>query len=247
MDGADPSELARRDDLIRRQMAERTERQGWVHHVVDGDTGEVLTTRLDRPLAPLSRAERLARLGHGPPLPDPWGPVYKLTARNPYQAAPLNWVTFYDAAITLPEAPGRGLLVASAGLPSHHRFARAALPFRPAAAAALRRHPRLHGGLLGRSGGAHRDRGIGQRPDPGHRQLRRPHRGPLLRPVPRLSGGGLRLSQGRPPPGGLPLHHAPGRAGGGRPDQDLTRQGSPASRHQEAVPSCLLIPLGHSR
>ena len=39
MDGADPSELARRDDLVRRQMAERTERQGWVHHVVDGDTG----------------------------------------------------------------------------------------------------------------------------------------------------------------------------------------------------------------
>jgi hypothetical protein len=77
MDGPDPSELARRDDLIRRQMAERTERQGWVHHVVDGDTGEVLTTRLDRPLAPLSRAERLARLGHGPPLPGPWGPVYK--------------------------------------------------------------------------------------------------------------------------------------------------------------------------
>jgi hypothetical protein len=67
MDGADPSELARRDDLIRRQMAERTERQGWVHHVVDGDTGEVLTTPLDRPLAPLSRAERLARLGHGVP------------------------------------------------------------------------------------------------------------------------------------------------------------------------------------
>ena len=46
MDGADPGELARRDDLIRRQMAERTERQGWVHHVVDGDTGEVLTTPL---------------------------------------------------------------------------------------------------------------------------------------------------------------------------------------------------------
>ena len=83
MDGADPSELARRDDLIRRQMAERTERQGWVHHVVDGDTGEVLTTPLDRPLAPLSRAERLARLGHGPPLPDPWGPVYKAHCEEP--------------------------------------------------------------------------------------------------------------------------------------------------------------------
>jgi hypothetical protein len=75
-----------------------------VHHVVDADTGEVLTTPLDRPLAPLSRAERLARLGHRIDLPSPWGPVYRLTPRNPYQAAPLNWVTFYDAAITLPEA-----------------------------------------------------------------------------------------------------------------------------------------------
>ena len=83
MDGADPSELASRDDLIRRQMAERTERQGWVHHVVDGDTGEVLTTRLDRPLAPLSRAERLARLGHRIDLPSPWGPVYRLTPGTP--------------------------------------------------------------------------------------------------------------------------------------------------------------------
>jgi len=104
MDGPDPSELARRDDLIRRQMAERTERQGWVHHVVDGATGEVLTTPLDRPLAPLSRAERLARLGHGPPLPGPWGPVYKLTARNPYQAAPLNWLAQYNVAISLSDA-----------------------------------------------------------------------------------------------------------------------------------------------
>ena len=104
MDGADLSELARRDDLIRRQMAERTERQGWVHHVVDGDTGEVLTTPLKRPLAPLSRAERLTRLGHGVPLPGPWGPVYKLTARSPYQAAPLNWLAQYNVAISLSDA-----------------------------------------------------------------------------------------------------------------------------------------------
>ena len=66
MDGADPSELARRDDLIRRQMAERTERQGWVHHVVDGGTGEVLTTPLDRPLAPLSRASGWPGSAAGP-------------------------------------------------------------------------------------------------------------------------------------------------------------------------------------
>jgi hypothetical protein len=59
------------------------ERQGWVHHVVDADTGEVLTTPLDRPLAPLSRAERLARLGHRIDLPSPWGPVYRLTPGTP--------------------------------------------------------------------------------------------------------------------------------------------------------------------
>lgn len=104
MEAADPGGTARREPLVGRRLAELSERQGWVHHVVDADTGEVLTTPLDRPLAPLSRAERLARLGHRIDLPSPWGPVYRLTPRNPYQAAPLNWVTFYDAAITLPEA-----------------------------------------------------------------------------------------------------------------------------------------------
>ena len=104
MDGADLSKTATREPSIRGQLAELTERQGWVHHVVDVDTGEVMTTPLDRPLAPLSRAERLAGLGHGIPPPSPWGPVYKLTARSPYQTAPLNWLSVYDAVITLPDA-----------------------------------------------------------------------------------------------------------------------------------------------
>ena len=112
MDRAYPSEPARRDVLIRRQLAELTERQGWVHHVVDGATGEVLTTPLDRPLAPLSRAERLARLGHPIPQPGPWGPVYKLTARSPYQAAPLNWLTAFNTGVDSVSLPdGEDLIV----------------------------------------------------------------------------------------------------------------------------------------
>jgi hypothetical protein len=72
MEAADPGGTARREPLAGRRLAELSERQGWVHHVVDADTGEVLTTPLDRPLAPLSRAERLARLGHRIDLPSPW-------------------------------------------------------------------------------------------------------------------------------------------------------------------------------
>lgn len=82
MEAADPRGTARREPLVGRRLAELSERQGWVHHVVDADTGEVLTTPLDRPLAPLSRAERLARLGHRIDLPSPWGPVYRLTPRS---------------------------------------------------------------------------------------------------------------------------------------------------------------------
>ena len=163
MDGADPSELARRDDLIRRQMAERTERQGWVHHVVDGGTGEVLTTPLDRPLAPLSRAERLARLGRGPPLPGPWGPVYKLTARNPYQAAPLNWLAQYHVAISLSDAQDYIAWSLPQDSQPHQRSAGVQRPFQRAAVAALRPHACVRGICLGRSGRAHQLCGNGER------------------------------------------------------------------------------------
>src|SRR6266545_672361 len=47
MDGADLSKTAMREPSIRGQLAELTERQGWVHHVVDVDTGEVLTAPLN--------------------------------------------------------------------------------------------------------------------------------------------------------------------------------------------------------
>jgi hypothetical protein len=103
VDGSDPSELVRRQTSIRRELAELTENQGWVHHVADLDTGELTTTPLDRPLAPLSRAERLARLGHHIDRPGPWGPVYRLTPRSPYRTAPLNWLTVYDSGYYMPD------------------------------------------------------------------------------------------------------------------------------------------------
>jgi hypothetical protein len=73
---------------FRRRLHELAETQGWVHHVGNLDTGQLLTFPLDRPVAPLSRAQRLSRLGH--PF-DPLifgGPRYKLTARTPYLASP---------------------------------------------------------------------------------------------------------------------------------------------------------------
>jgi hypothetical protein len=77
----------------RRRLYELEETQRWVHHVADLNSGEVLTTPLDRPIAPLSRAERLSQLGH--PL-DPTvlgGPSYRLTPNQPYQASPEAWLT----------------------------------------------------------------------------------------------------------------------------------------------------------
>jgi hypothetical protein len=103
VDGSDPSDLGRQQTSIRRQLAELTENQGWVHHVADLDTGELTTTPLDRPLTPLLRAERLARLGHHIDRPGPWGPVYRLTPRSPYRTAPLNWLTVYDSGIHMPD------------------------------------------------------------------------------------------------------------------------------------------------
>jgi hypothetical protein len=39
MEAADPGGTARREPLVGRRLAELSERQGWVHHVVDADTG----------------------------------------------------------------------------------------------------------------------------------------------------------------------------------------------------------------
>ena len=80
---------------MRRQLNEFAETQHWVHHVAELDSGKALTTALDGPIAPLSRAERLSKLG---PRFDPsifdgiFGPSYRLTPRRPYQASPTAWL-----------------------------------------------------------------------------------------------------------------------------------------------------------
>src|SRR5262245_56360695 len=72
----------------RRQPYELEETHRWAHHVADLNSGQVLTFLLERPITPLSRAERLSRLGR---VIDPSifrGPSYTLTPRTPYQASP---------------------------------------------------------------------------------------------------------------------------------------------------------------
>src|SRR5215210_7937635 len=93
-----PSGNRAAEALARRRLYELEETQGWVHHVADLNSGEVLTTPLDRPLAPLSRAERLSQLGH--PI-DPivlGGPSRRLTPDQPYQASPLAWVILLNCS-----------------------------------------------------------------------------------------------------------------------------------------------------
>jgi hypothetical protein len=70
-----------------------------VHHVADAASGRIVTTMLDRPPAPLSRAERLSHLFD----PSIFGRRYRLTPRDPYQASPLNWLTICDANVARPD------------------------------------------------------------------------------------------------------------------------------------------------
>ena len=87
----------RPDSSILHELDELEERQGWAHHVADAATGELLTTELSRPVAPLSRVERLARLGHQFD-PSIFGaPTYRLTPRHPYQASPAGFLDFFLA------------------------------------------------------------------------------------------------------------------------------------------------------
>ena len=89
----------RPESSILRKLAELKERQGWAHHVADAATGELLTTQLAQPVAPLSRVERLSRLGHQFD-PSIFGaPTYRLTPRHPYQASPWGFLSFLWARL----------------------------------------------------------------------------------------------------------------------------------------------------
>jgi hypothetical protein len=88
-----PRDEAQREEAARRRRRdEMAETKQWVHHVADLATGQVLTTVLDRPVAPISRAERLSRLGQVVDTSIFGGPWYRLTARRPYQESPLAYL-----------------------------------------------------------------------------------------------------------------------------------------------------------
>jgi hypothetical protein len=116
---------ARTDGELRRRLAELRENQGWVHHVADLRSGKVETVPLDRPLAPLSRAERLARVGFDVgDISIFGGPSYRLTPRRPYQPSPEAHLiaSFPDAfsadddAITWQPPPDGGGTIAPRGM-----------------------------------------------------------------------------------------------------------------------------------
>jgi hypothetical protein len=92
MDGPDINPAVEEARAQRRRLYDLIETQRWVHHVADLDRGQILTTPLDRPVAPLSRAERLSQLGH-PFDPAIFGwPSQRLTPEQPFQRSPLAWL-----------------------------------------------------------------------------------------------------------------------------------------------------------
>lgn len=85
MNMPDRNELPREIDRL-------AETRSWAHHVADLDSGKVESFPLNRPVTPLSRVERMMRLGR--PFDDTifGGPSYRLTPRRPYQASPPAWL-----------------------------------------------------------------------------------------------------------------------------------------------------------
>jgi hypothetical protein len=93
----DPEEgLQALRSLRRRRLDEMEEARGWVHHVADLDRGDVITTALDRPLTPLSRAARIAELGISLNEAILGGPSQQLTAKKPYIESPASWLMAAD-------------------------------------------------------------------------------------------------------------------------------------------------------
>jgi hypothetical protein len=93
VDAPDVHDALKAERAMRRRMFELQETQHWVHHVGDLGSGEILTTPLDRPITPLSRAERLSRLGHRFD-PEIFGwPSQRLTPRQHYRPSPEAWLS----------------------------------------------------------------------------------------------------------------------------------------------------------
>jgi hypothetical protein len=97
MEDAIQHTISKDNAAIHREMAELQEHQDWVHHVADAATGKVLTTQLDRPVSPVSRAQRLSQLGDQFDFSIFGMPTHRLTPQHPYQASPLGFLRFYWA------------------------------------------------------------------------------------------------------------------------------------------------------
>lgn len=91
MDAPQLNDAAAAARRLQQRVHELEETQRWVHHVGNLDSGELSTTRLDRPVSALSRAERISQLGRRIDPSIVGGPAYRLTPRQPYQAAPEAW------------------------------------------------------------------------------------------------------------------------------------------------------------
>jgi hypothetical protein len=81
------------------QLGELKEPKAWVHHAANAATGRLLTTQLDRPPTPISRAERLCQLGDRFYPPIFGAPTHRLTPRRPYQPSPQGFVDFQRTSV----------------------------------------------------------------------------------------------------------------------------------------------------
>ena len=97
MENATQRTTSKDNAAIHREMAELQEHQDWVHHVADAATGKVLTTQLDHPVSPVSRAQRLSQLGDQFDFSIFGTPTHRLTPQHPYQASPMGHIRFFGA------------------------------------------------------------------------------------------------------------------------------------------------------